>query len=287
MPTVAQKDSNMIYHYQRHTAFYSLLCIFYFLLSPQANGQAPVLHQYTKAGIHLGSSTYHGDICPSLNCGLQFTRLNLNGSVRYHLQKQWFIKVNAGINQLSGNDASGPNPERNLSFTSTNFYLSISGLRYLGKYHEYERNSTNITPYVSFGLGGLFFNPRAELDGRQVELQPLQTEGTNYSRFTIFIPLSFGITYRLSKRIDIDLAYTYNFSFSDYLDDVSTSYVNNATLFGDAAILADRTFEGGFLPTQTIDGIHSEAGVERGNSSTLDTYSLFTIGISFDIEKHF
>ena len=51
----------------------------------------------------------------------------------------------------------------------------------------YQRSALNFHAFA--GIGVLYFNPKAELDGKTYALQPLQTEGKNYSRFQPVIPV--------------------------------------------------------------------------------------------------
>ncbi|MEM7367424.1 MAG: hypothetical protein AAF587_02415 [Bacteroidota bacterium] len=77
-------------------------------------------------------------------------------------------------------------------------------------------------PYVSVGVGGLMFAPRAE-DGillyrKKTTRSPDETE---YGTLTYSFPFSAGFEYFLSHRIGLHLAYSYRINGSDYLDNIS------------------------------------------------------------------
>ncbi|GAB3327806.1 hypothetical protein GCM10027429_01960 [Marivirga atlantica] len=82
--------------------------------------------------------------------------------------------------------------------------------------------------------------------GEWVSLRELGTEGQNftaaqrarydtlynhdlpdpYSRFQIVIPLGIGARYKLTNNIDLGLEFSFRYTFTDYLDDVSGRYVD-------------------------------------------------------------
>lgn len=260
-----------------------LICLLFSI--SQTFAQSFIPFQPTKVGMVAGTSLYHGDICPNLDCGFGSAGLLIGGQVQYHIMKKWYFTPQVYWHRFQGDDANGANPERNLSFRSDNFSFNFNTIYYLGDYHDYKSRGLNLHPFVGLGLGGIFFNPQANLNGEWVALQPFQTEGINYSRFSPTINPSLGFAWRINKSIEIKLIYSYGFTFTDYLDDVSGEYTNNNDLVGDAATLADRSFEGGAIPSESVDGEHWAAGSSRGNSNGPDSYSSIMIGVSFSIVK--
>ncbi|MEQ8927507.1 MAG: outer membrane beta-barrel protein, partial [Fulvivirga sp.] len=150
------------------------------------------------ASLGTGTSTYFGDLNddgdyfdakPNLNIGLQYFFTN---RIAARAELGWF--------QLSGDDANSSESgkvNRNLSFSSNNFEFNVVGIvqAWPDGARYYQRNDFNI--YGFAGVGVLYFNPVAELNGKKVPLQPLQTEGVSYSRVTIVIPYGIGIKYKL------------------------------------------------------------------------------------------
>ena len=136
-------------------------------------------------------------------------------------------------------ESDGSINKRNLSFRSDNIEVSALGIIRLSPTSP--RARTNLTTYLMGGLGATFINPKAELDGTFHNLQPLQTEGDNYSKVALVIPVGAGINYKLSYEWSIGLEASYRFTTTDYLDDVSTTYIDNSS-FTDpiAQQLADR-----------------------------------------------
>jgi hypothetical protein len=87
---------------------------------------------------------------------------------------------------------------------------------------------------VFTGITGLYFNPKARgPDGRWHSLQPMSTEGQGiiptrekYSRFTLALPMGFYINYKLNEDWLIGLEYSWRYTMTDYMDDVSTTYID-------------------------------------------------------------
>ena len=70
-----------------------------------------------------------------------------------------------------------------------------------------------------------------------VYLQPLHTEGEgfvanrpNYELTQLNIPMGFGLKYYISENVNLGLEFLYRKTFTDYIDDVSTTFVDPAVL---------------------------------------------------------
>jgi hypothetical protein len=134
--------------------------------------------------------------------------------------------------------------------------------------------------YLTAGVAGIYYNPKAAYNDEWVELRPLGTEGqyfldgsAPYSEIDWVIPFGAGYKFRLSRSTSLVLELTARKTFTDYLDDVSTVYAdpvlleqNNGEL---ARILADRSANG------------REIGSERGNPESDDMYVL----LGFKLEQ--
>jgi hypothetical protein len=184
---------------------------------------------------------------------------------------------------LSGSDANSDNEgrvKRNLSFTSSNYDFNVSAVINLfeqgGRF--YQRPAFNV--YGIIGIGGLYFNPKAELNGTTYALAPLHTEGVSYSRFTPIIPFGAGVKIKVTPFFNLALEAAWRKTFTDYIDDVSTKYVDNST-FTDpiAKQLADRRPEIG-LP-------NFKPGTKRGDSTHKDAYMLFSVRLEYYLSYSF
>lgn len=227
--------------------------------------------------IGTGVSSYYGDLKeeersidpkPTLNVGLQYF-FTPRISVRAELT--WF--------QLTGDDSEAKNISRinrNLSFTANNFELSATGAINLmpNGARFYQRAVLNT--YVFGGVGLLYSNPKAELDGKKYALQPLQTEGVSYSRFQPVLPYGFGVRVMINPFFNIAVEGSHRVTFTDYLDDVSTVHPDKSGWTDPVRIaLSDRRPELGLSPY--------EAGSRRGNPDNNDSYFLLTVKLEYYI----
>ena len=128
-------------------------------------------------------------------------------------------------------------------------------------------------------------NPKTLIENRitnkteWVELQPLATEGQGmegyespYSLTQISIPFGLGLKFSVTKFISIGLEWGLRMTFTDYIDDISTNYVDRSILLdwsGElGASAADRTNE-------IQDNVYNPAGSMRGNPERNDWYQFF------------
>ncbi|MBK8112273.1 MAG: hypothetical protein IPK46_19110, partial [Saprospiraceae bacterium] len=108
------------------------------------------------------------------------------------------------------------------------------------------------------------------MNGTWHALRPLGTEGQDlgaeYGRISGGFTIGGGFKWDLNRDISFNVEFSTRRLFTDYIDDVSTVYADNATILnrrGDiAAQLADRSL---------IEGI-GVAGRQRGNSKDNDQY---------------
>ncbi len=93
------------------------------------------------------------------------------------------------------------------------------------------------SPYIMGGAGVFQFNPQASINGIWVELQPLRTEGQGFAEYAdrrpykltqVNFPVGAGLKYELSALFNLKLEVLHRITSTDYLDDVSTRYINPA-----------------------------------------------------------
>jgi hypothetical protein len=213
--------------------FKTLLCSV-FLMSAAASVAQPAFSVFLGGG----GMYYYGDLNarlithPKSIDGALFTGVNLELNKLFRFKIKYLHGSISAADSLS-NVTSHFN--RNLSFTSK--IDELSGLlvfRILGQ-EGYEVSY----PYFFGGLGYYHFNPKAMLNGQLYELQPLGTEGQNftegnnpapYERTQWSVPFGGGLSFQLGKKIDLNVEATYHYLFTDYLDDVSTRYPDSSSL---------------------------------------------------------
>lgn len=145
----------------------------------------------------------------------------------------------------------------------------------------------SLQPFVSAGVGYFKFNPYG-LDlqtGQWVALQPLRTEGQGildgvdeYKLSGISIPLGFGVKYYVSQTFTVSAEVIYRKTFTDYIDDVSTRYVDpsiyNNYFSGNTLALAKRMSN----KSETKNGGKYAPGSKRGTETNNDAF--YTVGIT-------
>lgn len=188
-------------------------------------------------------------------------------------------------------DNSGSRYERNLSFRSSIFEISLVAEIHPRYFKQYRDNQKlpRISPYLLGGIGYFAFNPQAKYNGNWVDLRPLSTEGQGFAEYPdrkpyklkqINLPVGGGILYKVSPMINFRAECVYRILNTDYLDDVSTKYIDNslyAKYFSGeqlnmALTLQDRQTE--------ISGGHPAITNDiRGNPAKNDAYFSFNFKI--------
>ena len=179
---------------------------------------------------------------------------------------------------------------RNLSFQT-----NITEWNLMGEYTFLDITQKKFSPFVYLGIAVFHFDPYAfDTLGRKVYLQPLSTEGEGlpqypdqkpYSLTQFAIPYGGGIKFKVSENIVLAYEIGFRKTFTDYLDDVSGSYVDQTILQnakgGQAVEMAYRGNElKGGAP-------YPPAGTLRGNSKSKDVYYYTGIRVSIAIlSKH-
>ena len=186
--------------------------------------------------------------------------------------------------QISGNDASAKDDrnERNLSFRSSALELSFTGVFYLVPQGVRFYQRPKLNPYAFAGIGLLYFNPTAiDSLGRKQALAPLMTENVKYSRFQPVIPFGLGLKIKLDPFFNLVLEGGYRKTFTDYLDDVSsTRYVKLNDLVNQSASareLSDRR-EGKNAP---LNDEQRPTKGRRGNPATDDAYFFMSVKVQY------
>lgn len=226
------------------------------------------------------------------------TRLALMAGMRFKQTQQISHKVNLTLGIIAGNDQLTNEPirnARNLNFRSPIIEAGYNFEFYLRKEKRGHRfklrgvkgiKSMGLYPYGFFGIAGFFFSPQGRVDNKWTWLKGLNTEGQTlsptrepYSRFQLAIPLGVGLKYAIDRRWLISIEYGMRKTFTDYIDDVSTTYYPNHLIeeqFGTtAALAADPTQETwvGAAPYQ-----------QRGDPTDNDSYMFLIIGANYKLK---
>jgi hypothetical protein len=236
-----------------------------------------------------GTANYRGELVNPKSMGK--TRPNIVIGAEYFFKPRIAARAELTWFQVAGTDktADDDRKERNLSFRSNNWELSLSGVVNLTPVGTrfYQRSAINF--YGFAGVALLYMNPKAELNGKWHALQPLQTEGVKYSRFQPVIPYGLGVKIKYGPFFNILIEGGYRLTFTDYLDDISShKYTDPSTLKSDLSrTLADRRQERYIEEGKPIPRAYNKPPEElykvgvRGNPSKNDGYFLLNVKVQY------
>jgi len=261
-----------------------LILIAFIGLGFTANAQ---YKENTEVGFIGGASYYLGDLNTThFNNSLPFGGIVIRKNIdrRFSYKAELLYLNIAGDDRDDATDAIAIN--RGLHFRSTVFELS-GQIEFNFLPFEAGNALYTWTPFVYTGLSFFHFNPQAEnKDGLWVNLQELGTEGqgstsfperTKYPLAQLAIPLGGGLKIAINPSFNVILEYGVRKTFTDYLDDVSTTYpegVNSNVIdISNATYLMSDPTKGHF------------AGEQRGDPDKKDWYSFVGITLSFKLNN--
>ncbi|MBX2877527.1 MAG: outer membrane beta-barrel protein [Saprospiraceae bacterium] len=247
--------------------------------------------QYFEVGVLGGGGNYQGDLSNNSST-VYLGQTHFAGGVFGRYNANDFLSVRLGFNYttLSGADANAPVGvfrDRNLHFQTDIYEAALIGEFNILRYQPY--NLANpFSPYLFGGIAFFTFNPKAEYQGDLVALQPLGTEGQGmpdrpdpYQTQQFAIPFGFGLKYALNDHWNLGIELGFRKTFTDYIDDVSSTYVSYNDLLASngelAAALANR--QGELLGS---DPVIVPTGTQRGDGKTTDTYFILGLTVSYN-----
>lgn len=247
--------------------------------------------QEGEFGITGGLSHYFGDL--DNRGAINRPKVAFGAYFRKQFGNYTAVRLSGNYAFLAYSDIYSNNEyqhRRNLSFNTSIFEVTLQGDFNFFKFIPTDR-AHSFTPYATLGVGFFTYDPYAFYQGEKVYLRPLHTEGETfykgrkeYGSMALCFPIGFGVKYAINDKVNLSFEITQRFTTTDYIDDVSTTYVGinrfPSTAGGKslAGIMQDRSFE-----TGTPIGIE---GRQRGFSKQNDQYATAVIGISFNITSY-
>ena len=229
--------------------------------------------QTQEIGVFGGGAYYLGDLNPQYH--FLMSQPAYGAMIKYNYGTRWSFRLAGFRGKVAGDDArSNASDTRDLRFES-----NITEISFAAEFNFFDffiGSKQNImSPYIFGGVGTFFYNPK--IDG--LTLRDLGTEGQNvgfdgrsqYGVMGFAIPFGLGVKYSFSRRFGLALEWGLRKTFSDYIDDVSTTYY----LVGDQI---DPGVTEQYLsdPTQLHDPF-----MERGNPRTNDWYAFFGLSLNY------
>ena len=234
--------------------------------------------------IYLGASNMLGDLGGNGNMAnsdfrdvdYQATRPAIGFGLQHHKRNVSYTSEFI-FTQLVGSDAFTNATARNARNLSVRTDLLEMNVKSEILPFKHKKHLSGL--YLNAGVGGIFFQPKAKHDGDWYKLRPLGTEGQNYlagqspyKKFSVVIPFGTGYKFRLNRFTTLKLDLSLRKSFTDYLDDVSTTYADSRQIAEAGGTIA------GILSNRS--GAETAVGQKRGNSLTNDNY--YFVGLKFE-----
>lgn len=251
-----------------------------------------VVHaQHFYAGALVGGSNYLGDLSENSSRIIpKETKLSGGLFLGYQINDFFEAKFSFNYARIAGSDALANDKAvqaRNLSFYSNIFEFSLRGEWNILGFQPYNY-SRPLSPFIFAGISGFKFDPYTNFGGQKIALQPLGTEGQgmpdrpgSYKLFDFAVPFGIGAKYLLSENWTLGIEFGARYAFTDYLDDVSGTYVNYDDLLAAngelSAALGNR--EGELLGAGPVS---VPTGTQRGDNKSNDWYFIAGVTITYN-----
>lgn len=257
--------------------------LFFFLLACSYFAQAQRIH----VGLYAGIANYSGELNEKIfSRDLSHPVFGITGN--YELTEHFMIRAGFSKGSLEGADKYSKDSfsiSRNLSFKTQLSEFSLVGEANLLSLYQHR-----FTPYVFAGLALFHFDPYTfDRNDQKVYLRPLSTEGQGmqgynrktYSKTQFAIPFGGGIKFAITDNLRLGVELGLRKLFTDYLDDVSTIYINQADLLRDRGPQAvDLAFRGDEIDPAAV---FPSKGQQRGGAINKDWYYFGGLHLTYRI----
>ncbi len=277
------------------------------------SAQLPSYSQYSEstsffeAGITAGPSNFLGDLGGNYGKGttflkdnnIQMTKFMFGAYLSYHPSEWLGFRLAGNIGSIEGDDAiikgkggwEESRRRRNSNFKSKIQEVFLVAEIYPTVFFEYEPSDIfhKIRPYGVLGVGAFHFNPLGTdpANGNWVGLKALHTEGQGFPEYPdrkeykltqVNIPMGVGVKYFASETVSLSLEIIHRKTFTDYIDDVSTNYIDPTLFYNNLPLAQAQVAErvaNKSIPGNTASGGFGP-GQQRGTPTNNDSY--FSVG---------
>jgi len=249
------------------------------------------VHAQFHVNLFGGFANYFGDL-QSKAYTTQQSHGAVGAGLQYDLTSHISILGNATYGVIGASDAYSSEADlraRNLSFQSRIYEGNL-----LLEYNLFDLNEHRFTPYAFGGIAIYHFNPYTyDSLGRKAYLKGLSTEGEGlaaypdrkpYNLFQLAIPFGGGVKFRVSDRVVLAYEIGLRKLFTDYLDDVSSTYVDQTILLNARGPEAVEMAYRGNEVKGSGSSAYPAAGTIRGNPGHKDWYYTSGIRVSIDLD---
>lgn len=247
--------------------------------------------QSIEVGTFSGMTNYMGDLQVN-NIEADAARMVYGVFARFNTSEYFAFKANLYQGKIHSADRysiMALDIDRDLDFTTditeASIYAELAIITFGTK-------RTVATSYIFGGVSGFYFNPRTTYKGRWIDLQPLGTEGQGlaehphkqkYDRYSYAIPFGMGFKFNITRRFCFGLELGLRKTFTDYLDDVSTTYPDYLTFSSQNATGAALSYRAPDYLNGT--DVAFPSGESRGNPENNDYFVFGGITLSTYLYK--
>jgi len=234
-----------------------------------------------------GFANYQGDL-QEKRFTTEQAGIALGAGITYQLSNHFQIRGEFSYMKVRADDKHNTDPflkARNLNFTS-----SVTEAHVGLEYSFLNMRTYRILPYVFGAVGVARFNPYTfDTTGAKYYLQALRTEGQGltgsvsrapYRRGGVVLPFGAGIRWKVSDKVMLGYEIGLRKTFTDYFDDVSTTYADpNLLLIEVGPKAVELAYRGGEL--KEGDPNYPPIGTVRGGEKYKDWYynSVITVHV--------
>lgn len=241
-----------------------------------------------EIGLMVGAANYYGDITTSMFPSTGYKPMA--GIIyKYAASPYAAFRFGASYSTVTGADSLSESPvyrARNLSFESR--IIELHGGLELNLL-PVDADEKKVSPYIFAGIAVFYHNPYAlDPNDNKVYLRPLSTEGQDigvypdrkqYGLVNVAFPVGGGMKFLIGKTLMVNLEAGFRYTTSDYIDDVSQSYVNLDTLAAyRGRLAAQMSFRGSQVPEWDLN--YPNYTYQRGTVKGNDWYWYGGISIS-------
>ncbi|GAB4092058.1 DUF6089 family protein [Flaviaesturariibacter terrae] len=251
------------------------------LLSLCSFAQSPL-----RIGLFGGVSQYGGDL-QSSNFQGRFARPAIGLTASYDLAPRLALRGGFTLSSLEASDRY--NTKEELRVRNFSFATKLTEASLVAQYTFFNLEDTRWSPYVFGGVALFHFNPYTyDSSGQKWYLMPLGTEGQGLPQYPdrkayhltqLAIPFGGGVTYAISDRWQLGLEVGIRKTFTDYLDDVSSTYADANDLL---ATRGSKAVELAFRrPEVDPSAAYPDKGTMRGSERRKDLYYFTGLHLQF------
>jgi hypothetical protein len=251
-----------------------------------------IVGRHHEMGIFGGTANYYGDLKPDFFGDYSYTPVG-GLQYKYFISPRTGFRFGANFAEITAADSLSriqSMRERNLNFTTNLFELS-AGLEM--NLLKVDLDYFKFSPYAFGGMAVYYSNPFTnDLNDNKVYLRPLSTEGQGLPAYTdrrmynlvnFAVPFGGGMKVLVGRKVMVTAELGARLALSDYLDDVSKSYVNMDTLYfykGKQSV--DLSWRNDEIYGQTVNEQrdYPNYGYRRGDHKANDMYWFGGLGIA-------